>query len=126
MIQLNPDNLVRVELTPKEQKTVLNHCQSIDRDIYDRIRNAPDGVLHLLIEDCHYLKGCIHLEMERNIIPENQTILGKVFNKLSPNPITRDIAAEIEGLDFDDIDNLNDHLQGIMTEKNTTPDPETR
>ena len=124
MIQLNPDNLVRVELTPKEQKTVLNHCQSIDRDIYDRIRNAPDGVLHLLIEDCHYLKGCIHLEMERNIIPENQTILGKVFNKLSPNPITRDIAAEIEGLDFDDIDNLNDHLQGIMTGQNTTPDPE--
>ena len=27
--------MVKVELTPKEQKTVLTHCQNIDRDMYD-------------------------------------------------------------------------------------------
>lgn len=124
MIQLNSNNMVRVELTPKEQKTVLKYCQSIERDIYDRIMNSSDGVLHLLVEDCHYLKGCVQLEIDRITIPKIQNILGKVFNKLSPNPVTRSIANEIEGQDFDNIDDLNDHLQGIMTGCNAAPDPE--
>jgi hypothetical protein len=124
MIQLNSNKMVRVELTTKEQKTVLKYCQSIDRDIYDRIMNSSNGVLHLLIEDCHYLKGCIQLELDRITIPKIQTILGKVFNKLSTNPITRNIAEEIEKQDFDNIDDLNDHLQGFMQNRNTAPDPE--
>lgn len=49
MIQLNPDNMVRVELTAKEQKTLLKYCQSIDSDIYDRIQNTPNGVLNLFL-----------------------------------------------------------------------------
>ena len=92
--------MVRVELTTKEQKTVLKHCQSIDRDIYDRIMNSSNGVLHLLIEDCHYLKGRIQFEMDRITIPKIQTILGRVFNKLSTNPITRSLAEEIEKHDL--------------------------
>lgn len=124
MIQLNPDNMVRVELTPKEQKTLLKYCQSIDRNIYDRIMNAPNGTLNLFLEDCQCLRGCIQLEIERITIPKIQNILGKVFNKLSANPIARGIAEEIEGLDFDNIDDLNDHLQGIMTGRNNAPDPE--
>ena len=124
MIQLNSNKMVRVELTPKEQKTLLKYCQSIDRDIYDRIMNSSDGVLHLLVEDCHYLKGCIQIEIDRITIPKIQTILGRVFNKLSPNPITRSIAEEIEKQDFDNIDDLNNHLQGFMQNQNTAPDPE--
>jgi len=116
--------MVRVELTPKEQKTVLKYCRSIDRDIYDRIMNSSDGVLHLLIEDCHYLKGCIQLELDQITIPKIQTILGRVSNKLSTNPITRSIAEEIEKHDFDSIDDLNNHLQGYMQNRNTAPDPE--
>jgi hypothetical protein len=40
MIQINPENMVRIELAPKEQKTILAHCHNIDRDIYDRIQKA--------------------------------------------------------------------------------------
>ncbi len=124
MIQLNPDNLVRVELTAKEQKTLLKYCQSIDRDIYNRIMNAPNGVLNLFLEDCQYLRGCIQLEIERITIPKVQNILGKVFNKLSTSPITQSITEEIEKHDYKSIDDLNDHLQGFMEKRNSTPDPE--
>lgn len=124
MIQLNPDNLIRVELTPKEQKTLLKYCQSIDRDIYDRIMNVSDGVLHLFIQDCQYLRGCVQLEMERITIPKIQNILGRISNKLATNPVTRSVAEEIEKHDFENIDDLNNHLQGFMAKQNTAPDPE--
>jgi hypothetical protein len=124
VIQLNPDNMVRVELTPKEQKTILKYCQSIDRGIYERIMYAPEGTLNLLLEDCQYLRGCIQLEMERITIPKIQNILGRISNKLAPNPITRSVAEEIEKHDFENIDDLNNHLQGFMQNQNTTPDPE--
>lgn len=124
MIQLNSNKMVRIELTPKEQKTILKYCQSIDRDIYDRIMNAPNGVLNLFVEDCQYLKGCLQIEIDRITIPKIQNILGKVFNKLSTNPITRSIAEEIEKHNFNDIDDLNDHLQEIMVGRNAAPDPE--
>ena len=125
MIQINPDNMVRIELTPQERKTILTHCHTIDRDIYYRIQNAPNGVLHLLVEECYYLKGCIQYEIQTANKPTKvQNILGKVFNKILPNPTIKSIADEIEGQDFDNIDDLNDHLQGIMSDRNTAPDPE--
>jgi len=34
MIQINPDKIRVIELTPKEQKAILKHCHSIDRDMY--------------------------------------------------------------------------------------------
>ncbi len=37
MIQINPDKLVRIELTPKERKTVLTFCKGIDKSTYDKI-----------------------------------------------------------------------------------------
>ena len=123
MIQINPDNMVRIELTPKEQKTVIQHCP-IDRDIYDRIQNAQNGVLHLLAEDCYHLKGCIQAGIQTAKKPKIQNILGTVFNKLSPNPIVKSIADEIEAQNFDNIDDLNDHLQGVMSSRNASPDPE--
>lgn len=124
MIQLNPDNMIRIELTAKEQKTLLKYCQSIDRDIYDRIMNAPNGVLNLFLEDCQYLRGCIQLEMERITIPKIENILSRISNKLTTNPLTRSIAEEIEGHNFESIDDLNDHLQGFMAKQNAAPDPE--
>ena len=124
MIQINPNNMVKVELTHKEQKTVLTHCQDMDRDIYDRIQNARNGVIHLLIEDCYYLKGAIQAAIQTATKPKVQNILGTVFNKLSPNPTTKNIAEEIEGQDFDNIDALNEHLQGMMTNHNSSPDPD--
>lgn len=124
MIQINPDNMLRIELTPKEIKTVLQYCHSIDDEMYDRIQNARNGVLHLLVEDCRFLKGCIDAGILTARKPKVKDILGTVFNKLSPNPNTRSIAEEIEGQDFDNIDALNEHLQDMMTIRNTSPDPE--
>ncbi|RKY07746.1 MAG: hypothetical protein DRP56_05220 [Planctomycetota bacterium] len=116
--------MVRVELTPKEQKMLLKYCQSIDRNIYERIMYAPEGTMNLLIEDCQYLRGCIQLEMEHITIPKIQNILGRISNKLSTNPVTRSVAEEIEGQNFESMDDLNNHLQGFMMERNTAPDPE--
>ena len=116
--------MVRIELTPKEHKTLLQHCQFIDRDIYDRIQNAHNGVLHLLVEECYYLKGAIQAGIQKANKPKIKNILGSVFNKLSPNPIVKSIADEIEAQNFDNIDDLNDHLQGMMSDRNKAPDPE--
>ena len=124
MIQLNSNKMVRVELTPKEQKTLMKYCQSIDRGIYERIMYAPEGALNLLIEDCQYLRGCIQFEMERITIPKIQNILGRISNKLASNPVTRSVAEEIEKHDFANIDDLNNHLQGLMMERNAAPDPD--
>ena len=124
MIQINPENMVRIELTPKEQKTVLQYCQFTYRDIYERIRNAQNGVLHLLEEDYYYFIGAIQAGIQTAKKPKIKNILGTVFNKLSPNPVTRSIADEIEGQDFDNIDDLNEHLQGVMSNRNSSPDPD--
>ena len=124
MIQINPERMIRIELTPKEQKTILTHCQNVDKNIYDRIKNVRNGVLHLLVEDCYYFKEYIHAAIQTAKKPKVQNILGNVFNKISPNPITRSIAKEIEGQDFDNIDDLNDHLKGMMSDHNTAPDSE--
>ena len=124
MIQINPNNLIRIELTPKEIKTVLQYCHSIDDDIYGRIQNAQNGVIHLLVEDCYYLKGCIQAGIQTAKKPKVRNILGTVFNKLSPNPKIKSIADEIEGQDFDSIDSLNEHLQDMMKDRNSSPDPD--
>ena len=120
MIQLNPDNMVRIELTPKEQKTILKHCQSLDRDIYDRIANG-DGILHLLLQDCHYLRECVRIELDRAKKPKVQDILGKLYNKLSTNPFTHEIAEEISNHNFGSIEDANQLLQKIMDKRNTAP-----
>lgn len=124
MIQLNPNNMVRIELTSKEQKAILKHCQSLDRSVYDRIANARDGVLHLLIEDCQSLRECVHVEVDRAKKPKVQDVLGKLYNKLTPNPITRDIAEEISGHNFESLEDANELLQEMMDRRNTAPDAE--
>ena len=83
MIQLNPDNMVRVELTPQEQNMLLTHCQTIDSGTFDRITNARDGVLHLLIEECFELQNSIYIAIEQSDDGDVKDVLGQVFNKLN-------------------------------------------
>lgn len=122
MIQINPDKIRVVELTPKEQKTILKHCHSIDRDMYDRIRTARNGVLHLLEEECHYLRECLYVEVNKTTMPKVKNILGNLHNKLSLNPVARVFAEEFEGYDFESIEEANEKLQEVMNAKNATPD----
>lgn len=124
MIQLNPDNMVRIELTPKEQKVLLKYCQSMDSDIYDRIANSPDGVLHLMIEDCCHLRECVRIELDRAKKPKVQDVLSGLWNKLSPSPVTREIAEELSNHDFEDVEDMNEFLQDMMEKRNSSPDPE--
>ena len=56
MIQLNPDRIVTVELTPKEQKTILNYC-NIDRDIYSKISDSKDGVIVVIYSHIQVRQG---------------------------------------------------------------------
>jgi hypothetical protein len=123
MIRVNPDRIRAIELTPKEQKTILKHCRSLDGDMYDRIRTARNGVLHLLEEECHYLRECLYVEINRISIPKVKNILGNFHNKLALNPVARIFAEEFEGHDFGSIEEANEKLQEIMNRRNVTPDP---
>ncbi len=124
MIQINPDRLVRIELTPKERKTVLKFCEGIDKNTYDKIIYSEDGVIELLIEECHDLKHSIFLGVEQTDKPKIKDILGKVFNKLTPNPIARSLAEQLSEYDFEDIDEANEIAQKVMNSHNVTPDTE--
>ena len=124
MIQINPDKIVRIELTPKEQKTILKHCHSLDKDIYGRILNAQDGVLHFLIEDLHHIRECIRVEVDRARKPKVQGILGNLYNKLLPNPATRILAEELGDQSFESVEDANEKLQEIMKARNAAPDAE--
>ncbi len=124
MIQINPDRLVRIELTPKERKTVLTSCKGIDKSTYDKIIYSEDGVIELLIEECHDLKHSIFLGVEHTDKPKIKDILGKVFNKLTPNPIARSMAEQLSEYEFEDIDAANEMTQEIMKSRNAAPDAE--
>lgn len=124
MIRINPDKMVRLELTPTEQTTILAYCHSLDRNIYNRIMDSHDGVLHLFIEDCDALKDSIIDEIEKIKEPKIQLILKKALQKLSPKPLTEIINSKINGHDFKSIDDLKNHLRGIIDKSNATPDHE--
>ncbi len=124
MIQINPDKLVRIELTPKERKTVSKFCEGIDKNTYDKIIYSEDGVVELLIEECHDLKHSIFLGVEHTDKPKIKDILGKVFNKLTPNPIARSMAEQLSEYDFEDIDEANEIAQEMMKSRNAAPDAE--
>ncbi len=124
MIQINPDKLVRIELTPKERKTVLTSCKGIEKSIYDKIIYSEDGVIELLIEECHNLRHSIFLGAEQTDKPKIKDILGKVFNKLIPNPTARSMGEQLSEYDFEDIDEANEMAQEIMKARNAAPDAE--
>ena len=124
MIQIYPDKIRVIELTPKEQKTILKHCHSIDRDMYNRIRNARNGVLHLLEQECHYIRECIYAEVNRATKPKVKNILGNLHNRLSLNPVARVFAEEFSGYNFESIEDVNEKLQEVTNARNATPYPE--
>lgn len=124
MIQLNPDKIRVVQLTPKEHKTILRHCQSMDRSMYERIRGARNGMLHLLEEECEHLRECIYVEADRATLPKVKSILGHLHNRLSASPAARVFSEEFQGYDFKSIEELNKKLQQEMDARNATPDPD--
>jgi len=124
MIQINPDKIRVVQLTAKEQKTILRHCHSMDRDLYERIRTARNGVLHLLEEECDRLGRCINVEADRATIPKVKDILGRLHNRLSASPVARVSVEELEGCDFRSIEEVNERLRQQMDARNATPDPD--
>jgi len=124
MIQINPDKIRVVQLTPKEQKTILEHCQSLDRDMYARIKNAGNGVLHMLEEEYAYLMELIYVEATSAITPEVRNILGHLYHRLTAGPTAQVFVEELEGYDFKSIKEVNDKLQQMMNKQNDTPDPD--
>ena len=102
---MNPDSIVRIELTPEEQMTILQYCQFADRSISARIQNAQNGVLHLLTDDYYYLQDSIFTAIEQTSRDDVRGILGQVITKTAPNTSVKSIAEQIEGKDFESIDN---------------------
>ena len=124
MIQINPDKLVRIELTPKERRTVLKSCEGINKNTYDKIMYSKDGVIELLIEECQDLRHSIFLGIEHTDKLKIKDILGKVFNKLEPNPTARSLEEQLSEYDFEDIDAANEMAQEMMKARNANPDAE--
>ena len=124
MIKINPDKIRVVQLTPKEQKIILRHCQYMDRDMYERIRSARNGVLHLLEEECEHLREYIYVEADRATMPKVKSILGHLHNRLSASSAARVFSEEFQGYDFKSIEELNKKLQRDMDARNATPDPD--
>ncbi len=120
MVDYHPSRLITVDLTSKEKETVLSKCD-IHGIIYNKILNST-GPIDFLIEDTYDLSSSIFLAIERTNNNEVKDILGAIFNKLTPNSISRSLAKKIFNKDFDSIDALNDHLQEVMTQRNTSPD----
>jgi len=122
MVDYHPSQLISVDLTSKEKETILSNC-NIHKTIYDKIFHST-GTIDFLIEETYELSDSIFLAIERTTNNEVKDILGVIFNKLAPNPEIRTIAEEISNCDFDSIDDINEHLHGIMTQRNDSPDPE--
>ena len=122
MIQINPEKSRVVQLTAKEQKTILRHCHSMDRDLYERIRTARNGVLHLLEEECDHPGRCINVEADRATIPKVKNILGRLHNRLSASPVAQVSVEELEDCDFRSIEEINERLRQQMDARNATPD----
>lgn len=102
MIQINPNNIIRLELSNEEQETILAHCQALDHNIYIRIKGSHSGVLHLLKEDCDSFKASIEAAIS-TITPStingihHQLILVKIYEKISPGISKKSPFEEIEG-----------------------------
>ena len=116
--------MARIELTPQEQNMLLTHCHTIDSGTFDRITNAQNGVLHLLIDECYELQNSIYIAIEQSNDGEVKDVLGQVFTKLTPNPQSRSILEELSQYDFDSIEEANFKAQNIRSSHNTAPDPE--
>jgi len=71
-----------------------------------------------------YLRQYVSLKMEQINRPKVQDILGKIFNKLSPNAVVRDLSEELSGQDFESIEDMNEAAQQIIAGRNARPDPE--
>jgi hypothetical protein len=96
----------------------------MDRDIYERIRSARNGVLHLLEKELENLRECIYVEADRATLSKVKSILGHLYNKLSATPVARVSLEELDGYDFKSIEELNKKLQQDMDARNATPDPD--
>jgi hypothetical protein len=95
----------------------------MDRDLYERIRTARNGVLHLLEEECNRLGRCINVEADRATVPKIKNILGRLHNRLSASTAARVSVEELEGCDFRSIEEANERLRQQMDARNATPDP---
>lgn len=91
--------------------------------MYNRIKNARDGVLHLLEEECHYFRECLFAEINRSRMPKVKETLGNLYNRLALNPIARIFSEELAGQDFESIEDANEKLQEVMSRRNARPDP---
>jgi len=92
--------------------------------MYDRIRTARNGMLHLLEEECEHLRECIYVEADRATLPKVKSILGHLHNRLSASSAARVFSEEFQGYDFKSIEELNKKLQQDMDARNATPDPD--
>ncbi|NLH18249.1 MAG: hypothetical protein GX455_16865 [Phycisphaerae bacterium] len=123
MVSFNQD-IRMIKLTEQEQLAILQHCPSLPQDLYQRVFSAQDGCLNLTPDECQELRSVIKEHLDQEVSSSIPGVLGPVFNKLSNNPFIQKIAEELSGKDYDNIEQLQAHLDTLNRRHNTTPDPE--
>lgn len=117
-------NIRMIKLTEQEQLAILHHCPSLPQDLYQRVFSAQDGHLNLTPDECQELRSVIKEHLDQEVSTSIPGVLGPVFNKLSNNPFMQKIAEELSGKDYDNIEQLQAHLDTLNQRHNNAPDPE--
>jgi len=94
--------------------------------LQNKIKFTERMLLDLQLPDyeANKLRAAINEQISRLDNEEAQKTLGRVFNKLSPNPIIASITEELAGRDFKDIAELQKEVSRINQKYNDSPDPE--
>jgi len=123
MVQI-PSNIKTIALSPQETDAILRHSRYIERYYYDLIMKSPNGVIPLHEPDYLRFRAQIGQEMKAANSPQIEDIFAHLYNRLSPNPVSRRLAEELSGRDFSSIEDYQREINHITNEHNTRPDPE--
>src|SRR5210317_2465700 len=98
MVSINPSGIQSIKLSKEEHTALLQYCSDMIKDeVLQKLFYATDGFLTLTKEQCAELRSIVDHKMNRIDSYPAIDLLGQVFNKLSPNPVTRQIAKQLGG-----------------------------
>ena len=136
MIRINTDRHIKVTLTTKEQRAILEHSTIIDGFLLEKIRNARFGYLVLLPDELQLFLRDLNSEVRHAHTPKLQKIFKKLYDRLStafpvslttnadPSTLPNTLQNLLDQGSFGSIDELNLALHDLMDSHNQQPDPE--
>lgn len=121
MVGLNPVDIT-IKLTCKEQTALLQYCSSLNTEMRLMLFSAQDGLLVLSAGERIHLRQAIEAELDRISNDKAADTLGRLYNKLSSNPVMSKIGEQISSMDFESIEDMQAEADKIMHRHNNSPD----